>query len=448
MAITTNGTRKRYVSAIEDLDAKEINRQIIGINNDFGLTDVMNAFGRYKPSTMYKVQSYVDEPIWKKGTVNGAPTGSGTATVTATLSVSTSGGRRKNDLVRFPNGKNGIVTNVATAAGADTLTIISVDGTNLTLADTNSLTFFSNVVGERSDKRQPLFIGIAQYFNLLQIFRESHSTSDVQLLSKVEVPEHGVWAVREYAERFLKLKAEVNAAHILGQISNSQFSTTTGQILDPSNSAEILQTERGLHQYITSWGINDTVGTPGSVGLTTDIADFIAALVAKKTDTKYMLWGSTEALMPLDMLLKGLGSSDVTTARMNVDGRVLNFEVDKWTIGGFTFQKTLLPILNHPELMGGTDPAKGLYFIPEGMVRASQEYGGQVSYQPRIQIRYKPQPKTIANKGSDVWAEIHGGAYSQVNPNGTVAEATVDWVTHQCVEVLGPQHFGFLKVLS
>ena len=434
-------TLKRYVSAIEALDVRDITPDLIDIQNNYGLTDVMGAFGREKPATMYKTESFVDNPLWKAGVV-GSVTGSGTAAATVVLTAGTSGDRRVNDLVGFPDGKVGVVTTV-TPGATDTLVITSVDGTNLTAAAADTLKFFSNVVGEKSKGRDSVFLGAQHMYQYLQIFRENHRTSDVQLLSKTEAPKEGLWYYKEYWEKFLKLKAEVNAAHIAGRISVSNFASTTNAIYDPGNGG-IIQTERGLHQYITSYGVNDTVAASGTFGLKTDGKDLIAKLVANKADNKYIMMGSTAALGPVDDELKGLGSSEVTSGRMMLDGKNIDFSVDSFKYQGFLFQKMLLPILNQPELFGGSIYAKGLYLIPQGNTRTIDR--DQVStYQPRIQIRYKPQPASISKNA--IWGEFHGGMYSKVQPTSDVAEANVNWITAQAIEILGPQVFGFLQTV-
>jgi hypothetical protein len=147
--MATPSTQKRYVSAITSLDQREINRSIIDIQNNYGLVDVMNAFGRYKPSKMAKVESFVNDPLWKKGEVTGTVTGDGTPTVVVTLTAATSGGRRLNDIVVFPDGKQGFIS-ALTPGTTDAITVKSVDGTNLTVATGNALNFSSNVMGEQS----------------------------------------------------------------------------------------------------------------------------------------------------------------------------------------------------------------------------------------------------------------------------------------------------------
>lgn len=437
---------KNYVSAVPMLDQREIMRKVGDIQNSIGLTDVMGAFGRYKPSKMYEYSSWTNEALWKSGVVGAAAvTGSGTPTVVFALTEATSGGRRQNDIIVLPNGKNARVTLVATAANVDTITAVSVDGTNLTLASGNAVKFMTNVVGERSISRDNLIYLPTRYENLIQIFRESHSESDVQKLSYVEAPD-GRWSYSNYGDKVVKLKGEVNAAMIAGQISNSKFSLAAPAQLDPQGGGQT-QTTRGLKQYIDTWGINDTVGTAGTITLAGDVGDMLDLIVANKGGKSYHMVSASAPSRAFDNHLKNLNSSGVTSARMNLDGEEINYEVTRIDYGGFTIQKYCMPILDQPELFGGTDHAKGFYWLPEGKTRVQDAEGGEM-YQPFVQLRYIPQPRNIANKGNEVWGEIHSGAYSMVNPSGDRAEANVSWLTHQGLEVVGAQHFGFQKVLA
>lgn len=440
-------TIKRYISAITSMDQREILPNIIDIQNNYGLCDMMNAFGRYKSSKMYKVESFVNEPLWKEGVV--APAGvtnNNTPTVTVLLTTATSPNRRTNDTVMLATGKNATVHQV-TYAGADaTLVLKSVDGTNLSIAASDKLKFFSNSVGEKSIGRESLFLGATYYYQLLQTFRDTHAVSDVALLSKVEAPASGVYNYKEYAEKWLKLKAEVDAAHLAGQISVSEHTTATNALVDPDGGGN-KQYERGLYQYITSYGVNDDITTAGAPTLTGDFAIFINLLRAKKASGKYDVWGAGECKGRVEDHLKNLGSSGVTSARMNMDGKSLNFMVDSMTYRGFDLQMFTMPFLDQPDLFANTPFDNGLFWIPQGRAKVADREGNS-SYEPRIQIRYKPMPKSIANKGSDIWAEKHSGMFSDVNSEGEVAEARVNWITTQAIQVLGAQHFGYMGKLQ
>jgi hypothetical protein len=396
---------------------------------------------------MYSYNSFTNDPLWREGIVDSVTT-TGAANCVFVLTAGSSSGRRKNDVIQLKDNKTAVVTNVTTAAGVDTIYCTSVDGTNLTIAAADVIKFNSAVGGEASISRQSVFTGLTKYSNLVQIFNETHIESDVQKLSRVEVPASGVWSVKEYAEKFLKHKADVNVAFLNGNISASQFTTDVNAIIDPEGGG-ILQFTRGLKAYISSWGVNDTVSNPGTISLTGDISDMIDLLVANKASNQYDMWGSTSVIGKVDDYIKSLGSAaTISSARMSMDGTSINFNVEKIQYKGFTLQKYLMPILNQYDIFGGTDYAKGLFYTPSGGKIRTQDTEGYPTYEPFIQIRYKVQPANLATRGNGIWAEIHSGAYSLVNPNGDRKNAVVDFTTSQGLEVLGAQHFGYQKVLA
>lgn len=444
MPTTVAATVQQYKSLITSLDDREINPNIIDIENNYGLTDVMNAFGRYETTKVYKYESFLNQPLFKQGTVESV-VGSPTDTGSFVLDEATSGGRRKNDQIALANGQNARVTNVVTNSGKDTITFETVDGTTATIAPGDKIKFFGSVVGERSISRQSVFNPLTYRYNLIQIFKDTHAVSDVAKLSKTTAPQGGDYTIKEYGELWMRVKAQVNATFFLGQISDAQISTASPTLTDPEGGGQS-QTTRGLNQYVDSWGVKDTVATPGT-WILADGIDMVDKLIAAKSSNRYNIFGSSKALGTMDVHLKNLGSSGVTSARMNMDGRQLDFEVDSFKLQGYRFQKYLMPILNQPDLMGGTVPARSLWFMPEGTTKVTLSgEEGYTTQKPSIQIRYVALSKVYS--GSDVWMETHTGALSPVNPNGERHEAKLDITTHQGLEVNGSEHFGRQIVLA
>ena len=439
---------KSYVSGISLLDTREILPKVVDIQNTIGLTDVMGAFGRYKPTTQTIYHNYVNKPLWVVGVSTGTVTGSGTATVSGTLTSGTSGNARKGDMVRFLDGSVGYVS-VLTPGATDAFTVVSVDGTNLTHVSGQNIVFFSNAVGESSSARDNQRRDLTKYYNLIQIFRESNEESDLNRMTTTEVEWDGVkkFYQKDLIEKFLKHKAEVNASFLQGKISNSQFTTSTSQLLDPVGGG-IMQFTRGLDQYIASYGVSDQTDTLGTFDAD-DLAQFIDLMIAKKSDLNFIMAGSTSALQKWDDYWKGVNSSGVVSANLSVDGQELNMRVDKVTYGSAEIQKTRIPMFDHPEVVAA-DIKKNLYFIPTGKVKAQSATDGASAMENRIQCRYMKNPisHNQINQGNDIWAEFHSGAGSPVTPSGRTLNWTTDWVTYQGLEVLGAEQFGKLKVIS
>lgn len=441
-----NSTKKQYISAIDSLDQREIYPKILDAENNVGLTDILNVVGRYKPTKASFYKSYTNTPLWQTAVVDSVTSGSGTSQVVIVLTAGTSANRRVQDIVKFPNGKDGYVTVVSMNAGVATCTIRSVDGTNLTVAGTNALKFYSNAVGEQSKSRDSLFYGLTVYKNIIQIFKETHAESDIAKITKVEVPGSGYWGWKEVAEKWIKVKGEVNASLLGGTVSASEFVTPTGAIPDPVNSGTV-QTTRGLDQYTSLYGVNEQVNTLGTC-LLADWNDLTDAMLAKKTPYKHMAYGSTKALRPAFDTFKGLGSSDVTKGLLSLDDTKFDLTVDTFRKDGFEFNFMVLPLLNQPDILGGTDIAKSIYFIPEGQVKTLGDDGNTAGSAPIAQIRYLPVPKVGNNRGNDVWAEIHDGAISPVNPNGDEMVARFSIQTYQGLEVLAPTFLSKMKTIA
>jgi len=439
---------KAYVSAIALLDTREILPKVVDIQNTIGLTDLMGAFGRYRPSTQTIFHNYVNKPLWVVGVSTGSVTGSGTATVVVDLTTGTSGNARLNDEVRFTDGSVGYVSAI-TPGSSDNVTFKSVDGGNLVHTTGQNIVFFANAVGESSISRSNQRRDLTKQYNLIQIFRETNIESDLNRMTTTEVSWDGknYFYQKDLIEKYLKHKAEVNAACIQGKISVSVFTSATSAILDPQGGGN-MQFCRGLDQYISSLGVDDAVDVLG-VFDADDLGQFVDLMVAKKSDLDFMVAGSTAASRRWDDYWKGVNSSGVTSAMLNVDGKELNFNVQKVEYSNGTFQKMRLPILDHPELIAA-DIKKYLYFIPTGKVKAQSATDSAAGFENRIGMRYMKHPiaNSQTNQGNDIWAEFHSGAASPVTPSGETANWVCNWLTYQAPEVLGAEQFGRLKVNS
>lgn len=439
---------KSYVSGISLLDTREILPKVVDIQNTIGLTDVMGAFGRYKPTTQSIYHNYVNKPLWVVGVSTGSVTGSGTATVSVTLTAGTSGNARKGDQVRFTNGSVGYVS-ALTPGTNDAVTFTSVDGSNLTHTTGQDIVFFSNAVGESSLSRENQRRDLTKYYNLIQIFRETNIESDLNEMTTTETSWDGknYFYQKDLIEKYMKHKAEVNGAFIQGKISVSQFTTSTSALLDPVGGG-IMQFTRGLDQYITSYGVSDSVDVLGTFDAD-DLGQFIDLMIAKKSDLDFMVCGSTAAMRKWDDYWKGLNSSGVSKGYLTLDGQSLNLSTEEVTYSNAHFQKMRLPIMDHPELIAA-DIKKSLYFIPTGKVKAQSAVESAAGFENRIGVRYMKHPiaNSQLNQGNDIWAEFHTGAAAMVTPSGEQANWVTNWITYQGLEVLGAEQFGKLQVIS
>lgn len=440
-------TDVKYLGAISLLLDDEINHKVIDVQNTESLTDILNLGGRYEVSKTAAFHNYVNSPVFVTGDSTGATvTGSGTPTVNTTLTAATSGFVRVGDICKFPNGKNGYVYSVTTASSQDSLVIKSVDDTNLTHVAGDKINFFSNAVGEKSNAPANIRYSLTKYFNLIQIFREVNEITDVARASALRVEFKGepYIYVKDNMEKAVRLKAMVNAAVIGGQISADQFTTSSPFLTDSVAGGTNVQTTRGLDQYISTYGSSPTVGTPGSFALA-DIETVISALLALKADiSNYMVFMPTKVKFKVDTTLKNLGSSGVTSVRLNIGGNDVNMNVEQFTYGGMTADLKVLPILDHPDMFSQTDIVKKMYFVPKDSVKTADN-----GVQPRIKMRFMDHGIANGkNLGDRIWGEWYTGALAPTGPTSEESIWRTNWKTHQGLEVLGAQHFASLKVLS
>lgn len=438
---------KSYVSALDPLlDTREINNLVTDIQNEDELTDIMNMADRKMPTKQPFYNTYVNETIFKLVQVS-SQSGTGTTVVTLVLTAATSGYTRENDTILFVNGNTGIVTSVSTSSGVDTIVVESVSGANLTVANSDQLSNYAMAVGEKSDTPDNLRYGVTRYFNKIQIFRETSKITDIQGASTIEITVGGQnkWTYKDYYDKRIKLKGNINAAIWASDMSVTSFSDSNPILTDPNIIANgggggAIQTTRGINKYVELYGttlVNGTLGTYQKANLD-DALDNLTAVRAPKD---YLVVGSNKAIGTTDTYYKNLGSAGVTSVRLVVDGKELDMSVEKVSYRGFTLHYSVMPILDHPTLFGTTDITKSLYYLPYN--NKVKVYGGGT--EAAMRMRYYPK-QTIY--GNDMIGEIYTGANAPVNPNGSGMFAGCDWITYQGLEVLGAQHLLKQKVIS
>lgn len=439
-----------YISLISLLLDDDINPKVVDIYNWEGFTDVMGLMGRYKESKQPIFHDYVNADIGVQ-VIAESVANSGTATVTVVATALTSGITAENVLFMFPNGKVGHVQDVVTASDKDSIVIESVDGTNLDLVAGQKLDAFSQAVGEASIAPTNMRRSLTKYVNNIQIIRGVNEETDVAKVSLLRVNFNGeaYFYAKNLIEKLLEHKGRVNGMCIGGRISSTLFSDTTPDLTDPQGGGAV-QTSRGLDQYATTYGITDTVTTPGTWALA-DHSDVIDALVAARAlIANYKLFMSTRVKGKVDDVLKNLGSSGVTSVRLNAEAGAttkLNFWVDRFNYKGMTADLAVMPILNNNKMFSQTDIVKSIYYMPEDSVKTLDN-----GMQPRVQMRYQSHGLGPVNKGDKIWGEWHSGPLSPVAPAMGIendrAIWRTNWKTHQGVQVLGAQHLAKQIVLS
>lgn len=451
MAASIGNISKSYVSALDPvLDTREINKLVTDVQNEMELSDILGLANKKMPTKQPVYYTFYDDPIIKSITVT-SNTGTGTVQVTPALTAATSGYTRPGDLVLFTNNIVGMVSSVSSSSGIDTLTIKSVAGSNITLGTSDTLAIFSRAQGENSYSPNNLRYGLTRQTNKYQIFRETSKITDVQNASTIEVEFQGkpLYTFKDQWEKSIKMKSDINAAFIAGDMSVTSYSDTNPFLVDtvaaPTGSAGnsgngAVQTTRGLNKYVELYGLSLVNGTLGTYQKA-NLDELVSGLIALRSPKKQLGICSSIAKTTVDTYVKNLGSSGVTSVRLVVGGRELDFEVDRLKYGGFEFNWSVMPMFDHPVTLASGTITKNIYYLPyDGKVKV--EGGGA---EDQIRVRYVPRQGPY---GNDMIDEIYSGAFSPVNPNGSGAFIGVDWLTKQGLEVLGATQLVKQRVLA
>lgn len=449
-----------FISGVDAMYlTREINKNVTDIANDEQLTDILFMLDRKLPTKQPTYNTFVNETVFKAVNTTGATVayatqstnGSGTTYNKATITLTSGNANsivRPGDILLLTNKQTALVTSVTTTTNPND-TVVIVSTTNIALGSgastgnvSGNLSIISFAAGENSVAPKNVVFGATKYYNKVQIFRETSVITDVANASALEVQYKGQakFVVKDHLEKMILLNGHINAQMIGGEMSATSFTDASVFQADPTtdglgNGGGNFQTTRGLDNYIQGYGIKTAVATANTV-LLTDIDSTLDALTANRAPKKYTVVGSSATLRTFDKLWKNLGSSDVTSARLMVNGKEIDFDVQKVNYGGYEMNYALLPILDQPTMFASTNIAKSAYYIPlDKMVKVQ---GG--GYDPAIRSRYVPaQTKFTTN---ELFSEYHSGGENPINPNGQAANWTVSWKSIQGLEVLGAQFFA------
>ena len=449
MAVTQGTVIKSFVSAVDFLDQRDIDPNIYDQSRDRAFTDIMKIVNRYKPATMFYYHNFVNNDVYEVGTIS-AVTSTGLAQIQFTINVADTF-PRVGDLIMTSNANNvakqGRIQAVTFGSGTATMTARSVGGNASPLYATigDKVAFSSNAFAEKSDAPTNRRYGLTKYYNNIQIFREVDEISDVQKVAKIEVNVGGDYHILPYqiVQKYTKLQGDISVQMLAGTQSTTLFNDTNPFLADPSSGLPI-QTTGGLDWYVTTYGISDQSAVLGTFGFT-ELDDICDNFIANKAPTDQMVFMGSRAYAVLSKFLKNLGSSGVTSVRLNIDGRTLDFEVEQLKYRGYTFDFVHVPIFDHPQLFSSTlraDVNGSLYFVPKDQVDTVDN-----GRQPRMQIRYTPSPFAGANGSSNgIVKEWRTGALAEV-PTSSVTQLHTDWYTAQGLECLAVKHFQKYRVV-
>lgn len=440
-------TKKSLVSAIGFLDKRSIMPGVIDEANDAAFLGTLELFGRKStvPSNQYSYRHFVNSDLLTVPEVDAVISGNGTATVSITLT--TTGFARQYVKFRVNNQIIWISSPVTTASGKDSFTAKSINGSNITIAAGDKLAFAGLTVGENSREVENLFYDVTSMENLIEIFREKDSITDVQKASEVEVtaPDGSkFFNYTQYVQKAQLFKLGIEASFIGGLKSLNKFGDASPTLVDAEGKP--VQSTGGLNEYVETRGVNDSVATPGTLVME-DYDDLFDRCIAVKAPSSHLCMGSEQVLRQNANLVGNLGGNGLQSVRLELSGSTsqdVNLNVQKYTRGQRSLEFMNVPIFNHPQIynfVGAGSIQKSLYGIPKDQVKTTE------GIKPRVGVRYmKPQVKNAM--GNETTAEFYTGALAPSGPTNDVLESVCHWTSSQGLECLGTKQFFKLSILA
>lgn len=430
---------KNFISSIHFLDKREILSQVLDVQNeDPSFLDVMEGMRRSIPTSSAVFHNYVNEPIYEK----------------LTLASGTNAKLRAGDIVvNTANNEQYYVKNPADLnAGAN---VVQLSGTAASIALNGEVVVISNAHGEGSGAPAGLRYGLKKYSNKAQIFKNSYKLTDIELTNKISVQFNGqeyyMYAAQHQA--LMKFRLDIAYAMIFGKgnastfssfgddataTSSIDYSTAVTQVTDADGNA--IQFTKGLVEWC-----KDGLDFTGSAGDTNDyvgdatLADFgsiVTQMDKVRAPYEYMLFTGTGAKIGLDNLIKGLGSSGISSVRVNVDGTSADFGMEQFSLYGRKFITKAFPMFSHVggenALANATDT---VLFVPNDRIK-THAGSGMVD---RMRVRYLEGPNT--NLAYKEW--MLGGLAPTPTDGRSVLECVYE--SAQGLEVLGTEHFGIAQ---
>ena len=424
---------KKYVSSKEFLDQREILNKVLDITNEeSSFLDIMELTKRSNPTSVPTYHHFVNEELYVLATVS-AKSGTG-ATVTLTIDAPSYDSIGQGELVLFKDSK---VAYVVSKGASNTIVVKSVDGTTIsadsTVVANDKISFFSNAAGEGSLSPEAKRWEVTKYFNQVQAFKGKFAITNIQKASKVEVEFQGkpFFMYKGQHESLMKFRGDISAALMFGRMSAANFSEASPSLVD--SEGKPVQTTAGLDQYVTSYGIQESLASVGVLTID-DVRTLTQKLNAERCPSEYFLFTGTTQNIAWDNFFNALGNGAIVSqaGRFDLNSK-LNLGIDSVKIYGRTFHKKYLPLLDHKNIVnftGGPNFKDAAYGAP---ATKQKTVDGQMI--DRIGVRY------MSGDGLDLkYREILLGGLAPV-PTNERSVLEIHYESVQGLEVLGANQF-------
>lgn len=450
---SNNGTNTAsLIQSTSLLDQRDIYKQLVDLQDDAEWLDFMWLAGKKEATSVPTYFSFFNDKLYKPIVITGgyaSATGGTLQLDSASYSFIVAG-----DLLRCANG----VVRVTSKDGSDIITVASVTGAAFAIA-ASTASAFSNAQPEGSAGPEARRWLVGKLGNQTQIFRNALKITDVQNMSKVEIEINGKPYILPYEmiQGLQKHRGDISLAMWLGEASATTFANAAVTVDGPYN----YQTTRGMDSYISNYGITGNTAT-ANVFTLADLTSIEAQLIANRSPFEYMIAGSNATVATISDFLKNLPSagqtvtnttpgalatntngyykSGINSGFLNINGREIDLEAEKFMHGGFTFNLKAFKVLSNQEVMNytGSTIQASAYFLPMGKVKTVG--GGMVDY---FRYRYLPQP--TPGQGSSETAEIMTGGLAPTPTNQEMNLVTT-WTSNMGLEVFAPSKFAKIQV--
>lgn len=441
---------KRYISAVDLLDQRDLLRQLMNITNeDTSFVDIMEMLGREVPVSQPKYSVFVNSELYATDTIvsfTDASGGSGQGH--ATVVITTANGNSfpiVNDLIQFPSGYLGWIKAKTADAGGDSLDVYAVNQNVTTAllagAAAQRVSFISNAQGEGSDAPGTRRYAVTTRSNLVQIFKNAGEITDIQKASTIEFDYQGqpYYFYKLQHDTLMKHRGDISHAMIFGQISDENFTAATGYLTDAAGNR--VQTTRGLRQYIKTYGIDDS-----AAAVQFDLA-YVQSLVrrfaARRAPEQFLVLGGIEGAIAFTNFAGALDSAVQFSpnARIQVGGNMVDVDIETFKGFGHTFMFKRLRLLDHQNTVNFTGSAgfqSEMMFLPMDKVR-DEGSGADID---RFRLRY------LTGDGVDFrYKESMEGKLAPV-PTNLKSVLKCEYQTTMGLEVAGPDHFALVKITN
>jgi len=454
MAFDFGTILKNQISLVDFLDQREIFNKIVDVTRErtaFEAPMLMAMMGRYEQTKETSYHNFVNVELFQKETITAAPTdNSGGAGTNVTVVVGNASGTsypRVGDIIQVPGAsrRQGLVTTKVSDAGGDQITLESVTGNDMELANGQILAVHSSAEEEGGGFVQAMNWKPVKRVNNIQIFAETvASITDVQKETWVEVQIDGAykWLPQAEANGYFVFMKKIAMQMLFGEGSGDNFITASPSLTGPTSNG--VSTTRGVNSYIETDGMN----FPGAF-FDQALLEAMARQMDKRRCPKlYQVWLGSEGCIQWDNLFYGLDGSPLSdTSRWQITGEDLRLGIEKYSIYGRTFAKVPMQAFNEQHQTNFTNSAgfqNMMFFIPDGG-EVGLDGGGSAPY---MRVRTLPVAPGIGPNASSngIYRSSKTGNYAPIPTNKT-RTLDVNWETKQGLEFLGAD-FGARVILS